>query len=619
MTVQSIRFLKIFTLIFFNFNTLFAQNFEINICNESGSITLGIDEIEKYVLQNIGETEDYYKEQILISTSDGNIIEIDSPSTNPNISILCALGYPLTDIAVDLDKEIFLCFGNILRSEENCEYFPMYINYFFQINSLSFDDLGYLYYGYGNSSNVYRTELNFDDDTIDSEVWHNFEFGTSGGDFVLLNDKMYIAWKLSNYRLYEVTLDDNNNYVSHIDLGQIPDKTYGLASELGKLYGVTNEKLYEIDVETFTFTDVVINENPEDEWYGAAGLHEAVQFNTSTHLSMNNAQNNIDPIDGDWTFNEGYNQIFYVRIEDALTGFFDVFPVQINITAYPNINEPEDLKLCLNSTYNIFDFNQVSNQMQVNSNDNLSFNYYNIDPEINPEAVPIDIQYQSIANIENIFVRVEKNDSGCYVYEKFQIFNEAAPEVLPMSTIDSPTILDVCYFDGNIGYFDLNDIEDHITLGDTNLSVSYFLSYDDANLGNNEISNLYYLEDFIKEIFVKVIDAKGCFSISNFYIKTDCFRNNESLASISFPNFFTPNNDGYNDYWNISGISEKVKKESNIKIFDRFGKLLFDFNPYYDPGWNGMYKGKMLPTNDYWFLFTSKYGEKKTGNITLKR
>ncbi|HLS31290.1 MAG TPA: T9SS type B sorting domain-containing protein, partial [Flavobacteriaceae bacterium] len=70
------------------------------------------------------------------------------------------------------------------------------------------------------------------------------------------------------------------------------------------------------------------------------------------------------------------------------------------------------------------------------------------------------------------------------------------------------------------------------------------------------------------------------------------------FSLIDYPDFFTPNDDGYNDSWNISGLENQPN--AKIYIFDRYGKLLKQIRPD-GPGWDGVYNGKELPSNDYWF------------------
>ena len=108
---------------------------------------------------------------------------------------------------------------------------------------------------------------------------------------------------------------------------------------------------------------------------------------------------------------------------------------------------------------------------------------------------------------------------------------------------------------------------------------------------------------------IEVRDIRGCgITTYNVYI-------------IDYPRFFTPNGDGYNDYWNIEALS--IQPESKIYIFDRYGKLIKQIRPS-GLGWDGTYNGQVMPTNDYWFYV--EYNDLVTGepkqfrsHFTLKR
>lgn len=66
---------------------------------------------------------------------------------------------------------------------------------------------------------------------------------------------------------------------------------------------------------------------------------------------------------------------------------------------------------------------------------------------------------------------------------------------------------------------------------------------------------------------------------------------------INYPKFFTPNGDGYNDTWNITGLDGS----SVIYIFDRYGKLLKQISPL-GIGWDGTFNGQPVLSSDYWFM-----------------
>ena len=95
---------------------------------------------------------------------------------------------------------------------------------------------------------------------------------------------------------------------------------------------------------------------------------------------------------------------------------------------------------------------------------------------------------------------------------------------------------------------------------------------------------------------IKVTDLYGCTELSS------------SVFIFDYPKFFTPNNDGYNDYWNI--VIENT--DANLYIFDRYGKLLKEINQN-EIGWDGTCNGNKLPSTDYWFVLEyDECGVRKT-------
>ncbi len=107
---------------------------------------------------------------------------------------------------------------------------------------------------------------------------------------------------------------------------------------------------------------------------------------------------------------------------------------------------------------------------------------------------------------------------------------------------------------------------------------------------------------------IRVKDVSGC---NNFEL---------SVTALHYPKFFTPNNDGYNDAWNVDGLERA--QDGQITIFDRYGKLLKQISATGE-GWNGSFNGTSLPGTDYWFVISYKSlsGVSKTfrSHFSLKR
>ena len=132
----------------------------------------------------------------------------------------------------------------------------------------------------------------------------------------------------------------------------------------------------------------------------------------------------------------------------------------------------------------------------------------------------------------------------------------------------------------------------------SNLNVS-ILNNDTvvANVDNAANSTLYQLDDGnfqTSNVFNNV--ASGCHTI-NVTDLIGCTTLSTTVLVFDYPKYFTPNGDGYNEYWNI--VLENIK--TNLYIFDRYGKLLKQIRQN-EQGWDGIYNGKKLPATDYWFL-----------------
>ncbi len=89
------------------------------------------------------------------------------------------------------------------------------------------------------------------------------------------------------------------------------------------------------------------------------------------------------------------------------------------------------------------------------------------------------------------------------------------------------------------------------------------------------------------------------------------------FKKITIPNVFSPNGDGINDVWRIDGLF--TFPQSDITIFDRYGKQVFSSRGYTKP-WDGEYKQSPLPVGTYYYIIDLKNGLKKlNGSVTVLR
>ncbi|WP_405384388.1 T9SS type B sorting domain-containing protein [Maribacter sp. LLG6340-A2] len=179
---------------------------------------------------------------------------------------------------------------------------------------------------------------------------------------------------------------------------------------------------------------------------------------------------------------------------------------------------------------------------------------------------------------------------GVYTYT---IDNGFCPPVQSRITVqisEAPIISNVTVID----FSNNNSIEAQV-----NGIGNYEYSIDGINYGtNNSFTNLsagFYT------VFVR--DINGCGLTST------------EVNVLNYPKFFTPNNDGNNDYWNILGPNTH---SFTVYIYDRYGNLLktIDNNSL---GWDGKYNGKSMPSTDYWFKYIDVNNKVFNGHFALKR
>ncbi|KJD33150.1 hypothetical protein PK35_09375 [Tamlana nanhaiensis] len=129
-------------------------------------------------------------------------------------------------------------------------------------------------------------------------------------------------------------------------------------------------------------------------------------------------------------------------------------------------------------------------------------------------------------------------------------------------------------------------------------------------VGTSNKHTFYNVPSGINTIYVK--DSTPCNKITK-----------KQIFILGYPKFFTPNNDGINDLWEVRGIDETQYRLIKINIFNRYGKFITALNSDRNFTWDGTINGEKLPSNDYWFTIELiKYDKsilKKNGHFSLIR
>ncbi|MFV5691541.1 T9SS type B sorting domain-containing protein [Flavobacterium sp. LT1R49] len=91
----------------------------------------------------------------------------------------------------------------------------------------------------------------------------------------------------------------------------------------------------------------------------------------------------------------------------------------------------------------------------------------------------------------------------------------------------------------------------------------------------------------------------------------------QDFTIFTIAKYFTPNNDGFNDVWEIKEM--KNAPNSSALIFDRYGKLIITLNAL-KYSWDGKYNNNILPASDYWYVLKIDNTKPEIrGHFSLKR
>lgn len=116
-----------------------------------------------------------------------------------------------------------------------------------------------------------------------------------------------------------------------------------------------------------------------------------------------------------------------------------------------------------------------------------------------------------------------------------------------------------------------------------------------------------------------VIDENGCKGSDEINVTIRNIRN------VYFPNIFTPNRDGFNDYFQAV-IGPGVERILAFSIYDRWGNMVFDKSDFVpDPagtdGWDGTYNGVRLDPGVFVYFAKARFIDGReiqySGSVTL--
>lgn len=171
-------------------------------------------------------------------------------------------------------------------------------------------------------------------------------------------------------------------------------------------------------------------------------------------------------------------------------------------------------------------------------------------------------------------------------------------ELIPIPEIQSLDPLLGCDVGFNTAFFDLTVRENDIIIQSPD-DIQYFNSLEDLQTNVNAIliPSSYQNNTLPQFIYIRV-ETDLCYEIYRFELLVE-------NCPPYVPQVFTPNNDGYNDWFNIQGLYD-IFERHQLLIYNRWGTLIFEGNN--DLKWYGRAnkgisnQGQLMPVGTYYYV-----------------
>ena len=431
---------------------------------------------------------------------------------------------------------------------------------------------------------------------------------------------------------------------------------------------VTMTPLSSCDDDTDGFTSFTLTDKDSEALGGQTGV------TVSYHPTDQAAAANTSAIGPTYSNTTADTEQIWIRLTNDTTGCYSIMSMDLIVDPLPVAQPAVIASLCDDDTDGLqtFDMSGVASQVIGTQTDMLVSYHATVQAAQDSTGSLGDSITTTTPDVQTIYIRLENALTGCYVISSIDL----VVDPLPVVDLDDEYVICSDSLGGGLDYVvvdpglspavysftwrdDLGTVLSTaptytVTSGGVySLEVSYVSStgctaplevFSVSESGSPDVTAEVVTEAFADtHVIIATATGTGIYEFSldqgpwqdsGTFIGVDpgehavnirdvngCGTTTVVLYVIDYPNYFTPNGDGYHDTWNISALSGQLG--SRIFIFDRYGKLLKQISPAGE-GWDGTYNGQPMPTSDYWFLleyndFTSGQPKQLRAHFSLKR
>ncbi len=484
------------------------------------------------------------------------------------------------------------------------------------------------------------TETTFSTEPSGEVASINWDFGdtTSGADN--FSDDLNPVHVFSSHGVYTVSLDVEysngtiRNFIEFVEIAEVPNVNSGIQLVQCDIDGL------EDGLSTFNLTEVIelFGENNEDM--------NALFFETLEDADLN--VNQIDPL-GYSNLTNG--QIIYARaFENAEC--YTIIEIVLLVQTMSYLDSYKTITVCDETEGGLATFVDVAVAYEsINpdfpNSETLVFYATEENALYELEALPLEKHLFGPFDERVLFFRLETANE-CDAIGRLDlnvIYKPQFEEEVQVTLCDGQAQLNAV--EGFENYQWSNGAEGTSILvtesGQYDVTLftaecSYVQQFVVANSQEIEIEELV-VNDFSQrnEVYISIrdqdenirfsIDGGSAFQDSNRFsnllpgiydlvITNECTFIERTVVVGGLSSFFTPNNDGVNDIWELE--NSEFFPDFMISIYDRYGRLLSTFNNA-NNGWDGTFNGRLIPSSEYWYKLELSSDRIVHGHFSLKR
>ncbi|TYB80267.1 T9SS type B sorting domain-containing protein [Bizionia saleffrena] len=259
-----------------------------------------------------------------------------------------------------------------------------------------------------------------------------------------------------------------------------------------------------------------------------AGLPNA-NYTISYHNSLQDAESGSNSVS---TITNATNpETVFIRAVDTSSGCVYISTVNLIVNSLPIITEPDNLDVCNNGSGDVY---LTDNDTTItNNNAQLSVTYHYTQNDATTGSNAIASPYTPQNTTETLFIRVVNVNSGCTAFTTITL------ELLESPSVNNGTQqISACELDDD-GFesFDLTSVLEAIITDTTNTIITYHITIEDANSGENPIVNP---SDFtntipnVQTVYVRIQnDSNSCYEIVAIELHTNILETGTNIRDFS--------------------------------------------------------------------------------------